>query len=93
MTNEEALEYLKSAREACNPWAIAAEVYNIAIEAVEKEIPQKPIFVSDSYGSRVQCPTCNASIRNITCTRFRDEPHRCHRCGQVFDWSEEKTDD
>ena len=53
-------------------------------EALEKQIPKKPINYDSVPHSR--CPVCNNSIKV-----FEDahEYHYCLYCGQALDWSEE----
>ena len=56
----------------------------IAIYAIEKQIPQKPIH--ESLADRA-CPVCDSYIPfdalndNIT-----DAPNFCKHCGQALDW-------
>ena len=56
----------------------------IVTEALEKQIPKKPINYDSIPHSR--CPVCNNSIKV-----FEDahEYHYCLYCGQAIDWSEE----
>ena len=51
----------------------------IAVEAMRKQIPQKPKMPLDAYWV---CPTCKLKI---------DYPfEHCRRCGQAIDWTEEE---
>lgn len=72
--------------------------YQLAIKALEKQIPKKPIFVdvrfrhhgkSVSDGQSLckcyKCPNCNTHIFHV----FDDEKH-CKRCGQKLDWTVEE---
>ena len=53
-------------------WAV-----EIAVEALEKQIPKKPKMPLDAYWV---CPTCKLKI---------DYPfEHCRRCGQAIDWTE-----
>lgn len=54
--------------------------FDRAIEALEKQLPMKPIVVSNTSYNRYQCPRCNDYI----CKR---EPI-CLKCEQPIDWSE-----
>ena len=61
------------------------DVLRMAIEAMEKQIPKKPvknekqgIRYTDSY----ECPTCH---KGFTGTGIADY---CYHCGQAIDWSE-----
>lgn len=57
-----------------------SKVIDIAINAIEKQIPKKPIY--DTY-HRVghMCPNCN----NINPWGYK----HCKHCGQKLDWNEE----
>lgn len=74
------------------------EVREMAIKALEKQIPKKPLkrlcgdcqrdcINCDRYEDR--CPNCNGSLY-IEC----GEPHKhCPHCGQKIDWEEGGTSD
>lgn len=81
MTNEKALEFLKSARETRKDCAIAVEVYDIVIEAVEKQIPKR-IWISDGSAN---CPECGNNVKS-----YEDF---CDLCGQKLDWGEVRAND
>ena len=51
---------------------------DMAIEALEKQLPEKPIVVSNSLYNKYQCPRCNDYICN-------GEPI-CLKCKQPIDW-------
>lgn len=57
------------------------EAQRMAIEALKKQIPKKPVIYSDT--NRADCPICNNTVRGI------DKPFGdyCSRCGQKLDWS------
>lgn len=67
------------------------ELYNTAIEALEKQLPKKPTLEGDGYdleGNIILdewlCPHCN--------TRYEVDYDRyfyCPNCGQKIKWSEE----
>lgn len=58
----------------------------IAIDAIEKQIPQKPIH--DSLADRA-CPVCDAYIPfDALNDRIEDAPKFCKECGQALDWSD-----
>lgn len=52
--------------------------FDRAIEALEKQLPKKPIVVSNSLYNKYQCPRCNDYICN-------GEPI-CLKCKQPIDW-------
>ena len=62
----------KEARRSC------IEYFKTAIEALEKQLPEKPIVVSNSLYNKYQCPRCNDYICN-------GEPI-CLKCKQPIDW-------
>lgn len=90
MTAEEAIKALKHINlTRVHPfysWEEMAEVRDTAIEALEKQIPKKPINVQDCYipetydydYSVANCPNCRGAFSF-------DEYHRplyCDKCGQ-----------
>ena len=57
-----------------------SKVNDIAINAIEKQIPKKPIY--DNYNrAGYRCPNCN----NINPWGYK----HCKHCGQKLDWNEE----
>ena len=57
------------------------EAYGVAVLAIEKQIPKKPIpYFSDEY----KCPICD-SIVNLS-SGYK-QPF-CYQCGQKIDWSD-----
>ena len=55
------------------------QALNIAIEAIEKQIPKKTLPEKRYYGHG-RCPSCNAVFTDKT-TNY------CGNCGQAIDWS------
>ena len=57
--------------------------YSLAIEAMEKQIPKKPIIKKSCKVNAFTliCPNCGAVLQS-------DSPH-CRHCGQAIDWSED----
>ena len=56
-------------------------------EALEKQIPKKPIKSERQeirYTLEYDCPTCG---RSFTGTGFADY---CYHCGQALDWGDDK---
>ena len=79
MTLEEVIKALKYINlKRVHPfysWEEMAEVRNIAISALEKQIPKKP---TDKYN----CPRCGEQLMGkVNC---------CEVCGQAIDWGEEE---
>lgn len=96
MTNQEAIETLKIAMAEVEwnyplDYAVAIET---AIEALEKQIPKKPVEYEDKYYG---CPICgNALMRKwekyptVLMPKSNGLPY-CLCCGQALDWNEEPT--
>ena len=87
MNYEEALKRVKihnKYHSKQEPFAIyITEALNIAIEALEKQIPKK-VKIDEGYGL---CPICNHCIEDIDF--ISDNSHKyCDYCGQALDWSD-----
>ena len=55
------------------------------MEALEKQIPKKPIDKTLEYdGYYGRCPGCNRVIYD-----YKDR-NRCYNCGQALDWRDSK---
>lgn len=66
----------------------SAEEMKIAIEALEKQIPKKPLKQEFYFlDFRLVCPECKKSIVNVW-NKAEYKPNYCHYCGQALDWSE-----
>lgn len=62
------------------------KAYNVAINALEKQIPKKPIFESEQtspFGvdDVPYCPSCRCDLPEVS---------YCEKCGQALDWSDEE---
>lgn len=57
-----------------------SEAKNIAVQALEKQIPKKPDFTEDKEFAL--CPCCNGK------GLFNKQKY-CDNCGQKLDWSDE----
>ena len=60
-----------------------SEAKNMAIQALEKQIPKKPDFTEDKEFAL--CPCCNGK-------GLLDRQKYCDNCGQKLDWSEESEE-
>ena len=70
---QNAIRHIKASVDI-DSWAM-----EIAVEAMEKQIPQKPKMTLDAYWV---CPVCGRMI---------DYPfEHCKRCGQAICWEEER---
>lgn len=100
MTNEEAIETLQEkSLERCEAFGFdcgdcdKCEVtiaYDMAIKALKKQIPEKPISEERYY----ICPCCRGDLGVSDDDIFVYElpmPKYCDNCGQALDWSD--TDD
>lgn len=103
MTENEAIEFMKLFRKEWdkNSKTRNAEALDVAIQALEKQIPKKPVHDGcfDSEGIWHEwngvngrpydlCPNCNT---NLCCEMPCDnKPKYCKHCGQKLDWSDEE---
>ena len=78
MTNKEAIKAIK-----CNyppeNYTILREALDMAIEALEKQVPKKPI--DNNEREWFECPTCG----RVIVTYYAGERHHC-KCGQALNW-------
>lgn len=90
MTEIEAIKEMKTSLELakmCEPNRERQQensVYELAIKALEKQIPKKPITYKGT--NRADCPICGATVRGI------DNPFGdwCSKCGQRLLWESEE---
>lgn len=61
---------------------MVADNAKTAIEALEKQLPKKPVLKRNAYGGISVCPICGAS----------DYGKYCRRCGQQINWEEEENE-
>lgn len=87
MKPEQALEILKANEEKTTATNYL-RCKNVAIEALEKQIPKKPvvvdedyIFEKDEWEKDYECPNCG--------NPYIDDSY-CSCCGQKLDWSDAK---
>ena len=104
MTENEASTILKAEIVHHPECSIFAEALGLAIQALEKQIPKKPIRDGcfDSEGMWHEwngvngrpydlCPNCNT---NLCCEMPCDsKPNYCSKCGCRLDWSDENEID
>lgn len=93
MTLQEAIEALKLINlKRVHPfysWEEMLEVRNLAIEALEKQVPEKANIWGDGYSDgelvydMYDCPNCGKSYE----LDYQEYLH-CPSCGQAIDWSE-----
>ena len=70
-----------------------SEAKNMAIQALEKQIPKKPImkqYFEDLEDEYLCCPTCGEILTDRIPADNKTFYFHCMNCGQKFDWSDEK---
>lgn len=101
MNRKEAIELLKTHNDKCSGCDklcndLCKPAVELAIKALEKQIPKKPVIKPDKYTDVVRqyyCPNCGryfgqAGIHNVILfnkERFCQE----EGCGQAIDWNTE----
>lgn len=68
----------------------AVEHCNIAIEALEKQLPKRVDFEEDvAENMCVECPSCGSFLGyRVDCLDENYQFDNCKHCGQRLDWSE-----
>ena len=96
MEENQAIEIVKKEKAYMDSHAGKAqsEAFQMAINALEKQIPKKP-RKTDSYRGVLKrvyayvCPTCG----NVCLEKYMNERQNtmfCWNCGQKLDWSDEE---
>ena len=87
MTTERAIEILDPThREHYDSLETVNEACRMGMQALEKQIPKKPIF---NWGAFHYCPTCIDINEHVSYDYLVDKGTKyCWRCGQALDWSE-----
>ena len=76
-------------------WEEMKDVRDMAISALEKQIPKRPNYEADGYADGVlvydtaYCPVCNHTFEEGINEWGSDY---CQDCGQALDWSEESEE-
>lgn len=84
--------FLKEAKSmGCNEvkalYNIPLKNMEMIVQALEKQIPKKPIKSKKQvvrYVNTYYCPICNLGITGTNIAKL------CYHCGQKLDWSDEK---
>ncbi len=63
------------------------DTYDMACEALEKQIPKKTLPTSDDIFEFGNCPNCGAEFNSELIGEY--EIQYCPYCGQALDWSQE----
>ena len=88
---ENAIRHIQTSTDI-DPWAA-----EIAVEAMQKQIPQKAMKSIDVYDKnlyKLYCPTCGALVaygnsRVGSINKVSKWYERCAACGQAIDWEVE----
>lgn len=70
-----------------------AKATRMAIQALEKQIPKKPIikqYFKDMEEEYLCCPTCGEILTDRIPADNKTFYFHCMNCGQKFDWSDEE---
>ena len=104
MTESEAVEKLKNMRlymqieDKNNDCKFTEDDYKaneMAIKALEKQIPKKPImkqYFEDLKDEYLCCPTCGEILTDRIPSDNKTFYFHCMNCGQKFDWSDDNDD-
>lgn len=97
MTEKEAIKILQElSLERCETFRLdcgncdkckVTTAYNMAIKALEKQIPKKPIPQEAQYINcwmNYTCPLCGRNFHRLGISDC------CYHCGQALDWGEEE---
>lgn len=94
MEYAEAIRYLKILKHFTDNDSVGElhkQTYDVAIDALEKQIPKKPDYEADGYDNNGEliydtwiCPNCEKRYE-VDC----DSYDYCPNCGQAIDWNEE----
>lgn len=63
-----------------------SEACEIAVAAIEKQMPKKPYFRKEEDAKGYACPVCDMGV---TADHGRIRDTFCSHCGQAIDWGED----
>ena len=90
---QKAIEKLKRISKIIGSVGEAEDFTDIAIEALEKQVPKKPNKTVDtSWGIKREvnvCPVCDYYLSEINFIGDGEKVSYCEVCGQAIDWEEE----
>ena len=78
-------EIIECEESICYVTDIDAEPLRLAIKALEKHTPKKPVYGA----ANIKCPNCGATLLYYFHSFKIDY---CDECGQRLDWSEENDE-
>lgn len=70
---------------------ISREASKLAVSAMQKQIPKKPImkqYFEDSEEKYLCCPTCGEILTDRIPADNKTFYFHCMNCGQKFDWGD-----
>ena len=84
MTNEEAIKILTELKPIpIDGFKIIAKAYDLAIEALEKQIQKKPVHMHKNY----YCPICKEDGWMLWDDAVPNDMDKyCGKCGHAIDW-------
>lgn len=94
MTEREAIKRIKECRNTPNfqPYIYMNEALNMAIKALEKQMPKKPIFnhnLSDTLSVfHCECGNTIKVSHDVGIMNNNNAPNYCSECGCRLDWSD-----
>lgn len=89
MTYQDAIEnlkVLKISEDDNSVGKLKMLTYDIAIEALEKQIPKKPSYYGEEDDGKILCPYCETDLYDDRECGFNNCPY----CGQAISWEEEE---
>lgn len=89
MTPKEAVTVLRDMENCMRLSEYMTKAYHMAIEALEKQIPIKPI---GEHYAHMRCPSCNHRIPSGRGSSSRRRDNWCNYCGQKILWSDENDE-
>ena len=89
MTYEEAIKHFKSLQKRYTKEhnGRMCEKVNLALEALEKQIPKKPLHMHKNY----YCPICKEDGWMLWDDAIPNDMDKyCGKCGQAIDWRDDE---
>lgn len=93
ITESEAIKIVQKEKAYMDSHAGTAqsEAFALAIKALEKKIPKKPVmkpYFEDMEEEYLCCPTCGEILTDRIPNENKNFYFHCLNCGQAFDWSD-----
>ena len=84
MKPEEAISAIKNNMPAKGTYTILTEALELTVQALEKQVPKKPIDAHRNY----YCPTCKDTWLLWDDAVPNESDNFCPSCGQKINWEE-----